>query len=91
MQHLLSGWHGIETNRKFNKKESANELARLSLYKEAGLNKRPDVTYARYQQLRESKLPSEFDSNVATEFHFRKLDRDRFYCDARYWPKADIS
>jgi len=38
MQHLLDGWHGIHTNRQFNKKESANELARLSLYKQTGLN-----------------------------------------------------
>jgi hypothetical protein len=33
------------------KKSSANELARLSLYKEVALNKRPNIIYARYQQL----------------------------------------
>jgi hypothetical protein len=35
----------------FNKKESANELARLSLYKQPGFNKRRNTIYARYQQL----------------------------------------
>src|SRR5262245_6776045 len=69
MQHLLSGWHGI-TNRKFNKKESANEIARLSLHKEARLNKRLNIIYACFPTtVCESKFTSEFDSNVATEFH----------------------
>jgi hypothetical protein len=54
-----------------NKKESAIGLARLSLYKEAALNKEPSIIFARYQQpvWSTSNYSFESGSNMAIRFH----------------------
>src|SRR5260221_3911764 len=71
MQHLLSGWRGIHTTQGFNKKESANELARLLFANQWHSTK--FHVYTRYQQPYASKfkLPFEFDKNMAARFHSR--------------------